>query len=111
MRVSSLVVKHVPVELRQAFERALRRVAEAGHYPMNPQIESQADLQKAPIISEEKFNEVCNWIAGLGLGALSRRTWRPRFGIAIERYVGDIHVADIWKWRAARKCRFWKIRG
>ena len=95
IRATGRSVAFVPIEHRQAFERVLRRVAEAGHYPINPQIENQADLQKAPSISEEKFNEVCDWIAGLGFRALPRRTWRPRFGVALERYVGDIHVADM----------------
>jgi len=41
------------------------------------------------------FDEVCNWIHTLDLGPLARRCWRPRFGLEIERYVGDIHVAEI----------------
>ena len=40
-------------------------------------------------------NEVCDWIAPLDLGQLPRRNWRPRFGLEIEWYVGDIDVAEL----------------
>ncbi len=94
IRATGRTVAFVPVHNYQSCEHATRRVATAGHYPINPQIENDADLQKAPSISEQQFTEVCDWITGLGAGALSRRTWRPRFGISVEWYVGDIHVAD-----------------
>jgi hypothetical protein len=41
------------------------------------------------------FAEVCDWIATPNLGHLSRCSWQPRFGVEIEWYVGDVHVAEV----------------
>ncbi len=73
----------------------IRVVAAEGHYPLNQRVENFADLQKSPSVSAALFAVVCDWIATLGIGQVSRRDWSPRFGLEINRYVGDINVASL----------------
>lgn len=95
LRATGRTVVFVPATAYQVFEPLIRLVAAEGSYPINAQVENQADLQKGPSLSEAAFAEVCDWIATLDLGQLPRRSWRPRFGLEIEWYVGDIHVAEL----------------
>lgn len=94
IRATGRVAVFVPATAYRGFEPLIRFVAEEGHYPINQQVENHADLQKSPSLSDAVFTEVCDWIANLGLGDLAQRSWRPRFGQEIDRYVGDIHVAE-----------------
>jgi hypothetical protein len=95
IRATGRTVVFVPVAASQAFEPLIRFIAAEGRYPINQQVENHADLQKGPSVTEAAFDEVCNWIGTLDLGPLAKRAWRPRFGLEIEFYVGDIHVAEI----------------
>jgi len=79
----------------QAFEAWIRMVATEGRYPINQQIENQADLQKGPSLGDDRFEEICKWINTFGLGQLPRRNWVPRYGIEMEMYAGDIDVAEL----------------
>ncbi len=93
LRATGRRVWFVPVEFPGPHESMIRAIAAEGRYPINAQIENQTDLQKGPSISETAFHGVADWIAQLGL-ALPRRSWRPRYGLEIELYVGDIHVSE-----------------
>ncbi len=95
IRSTGRAVVFVPVAGYRAFEPVVRSVAERGHYPINEQVQNNADLQKGPSISEALFDEVCDWFDGLGVGQLPRRNWRPRFGMKADFYFGDIHAADV----------------
>lgn len=95
IRATGRTAVFVPIAFYRSFEPLIRLIAEQGRYPINQQVENHADLQKGPSVSDEVFNEVCTWIKTSDLGPLLRRTWRPRFGLEIEFYVGDIHVAEI----------------
>lgn len=95
IRATGRTVVFVPAAAYRVFEPLIRLVATKGRYPINQQVENHADLQKGPSLSEATFAEVCDWIATLDLGQLPRRSWRPRFGMEIEWYVGDIHVAEL----------------
>lgn len=95
VRATGRTVVFVPAAAYQVFEPLVRLVAAEGRYPINQQVENHADLQKGPSLSDAVFTTVCHWIASLGLGPLPRRSWRPRFGLEMERYVGDIHVAEL----------------
>jgi len=95
IRATGRTVVFVPAAAYQVFERLVRLVAAEGRYPINQLVENHADLQKGPSLSQAVFAEACNWIATLDLGQLPQRCWGPRFGLEIERYVGDIHVAEL----------------
>jgi len=95
IRATGRTAVFVPLSAYRSFEPLIRFVAERGRYQINQDVENHADLQKGPSVCEEAFDNVCTWIETLNLGLLPRRTWRPRFGVRIELYVGDIHVADI----------------
>jgi hypothetical protein len=95
IRATGRTVVFVPTAAFRAFESLIRLVEAEGRYPINQQVENRADLQKGPSLSETVFGEVADWIQTLGLGRLSLRSWRPRFGLEIERYVGDITVAEL----------------
>ncbi len=95
IRATGRTVVFVPAAAYRFFEPLIRFVAAEGHYPINQQAENNADLQKSPSINDKLFDEVCDWIVSLGLGPLPRCKWQPRFGLEIERYIGDIHVAGI----------------
>lgn len=95
IRATGRTVVFVPAAAYQIFEPLIRLVASEGRYPINQQVENHADLQKGPGLSDEMFAEVCDWIVTLDLGELPRRRSRPRFGMEIEWYVGDIHVAEL----------------
>ena len=95
IRATGRRVIFVPVEAYRAFEPLVRSVLADGRYPLNPRVDNSADLQKSPSLSGQAFAEVCDWIVGLGVDQPSRRDWQPRFGVEIERYVGDIYVAEL----------------
>ena len=95
IRATGRTVAFVPAAAYRRFDPLIRLVAARGRYPINQSVENHADLQKSPGLSDAVFTEVCEWIATLDVGQLSRRTWRPRFGRESEWYVGDIHVADL----------------
>ena len=95
IRATGRMVVFVPIAAYRNFEPSIRAVATEGRYRINQEIENHADLQKGPSVPEATFEEVCNWVDTLGLGPLPRRCWRPRFGPEIERYIGDIDVAEI----------------
>lgn len=95
IRATGRTIVFVPVENYRAFEPLIRYIAVEGRYPINPQIENQADLQKGPSLGDSVFNEVCDWVGTLDLGYLSRRKQPPRFGMELEWYIGDIHVAEL----------------
>ncbi len=95
IRASGRTAVFVPVTDYRAFDPLIRLVAQGGRYPINQHIENQADLQKGPSLSDTAFTTVCDWIASKDLGVLSRHSPRPRFGMEIEGYVGDIRVGEI----------------
>lgn len=95
IRATGRTAWFIPVEHYQAHEPMIRHIASLGQYPINPHIENHADLQKGPSIPEDSFREICQWIDRLDLGDLLRRSWSPKFGREMERYVGDIHVAEV----------------
>lgn len=95
IRATGRTVVFVPAVAYRAFEPLIRLVAAKGRYPINQQVDNYTDLQKAPSLSEAIFVGVCDWIGTLDLGQLPCRSWQPRFGMEIERYVGDIHVAEL----------------
>ncbi|TFE67174.1 hypothetical protein A7Q09_01575 [Methylacidiphilum sp. Yel] len=95
IRATGRIVVFVPIVAYQNFEHSIRAVATEGRYRIYQQIENHADLQKGPCVSEARFKEACDWVNTLGLGPLAMRCWRPRFGLQIEHYLGDIDVAEI----------------
>jgi len=95
IRATGRTVVFVPAEACRVFEPLIRLVAAEGRYPINQQVENHADLLKGPTLSDAAFAEVCDWIVTLDLGQLPRRRRGPRFGLEIEWYVGDIHVAEL----------------
>lgn len=95
IRATGRSVLFVPVAAYRAFEPLIRFVAAEGRYTINQQVENHADLQRGPSVTDAVFDEVCAWIGTLDLGPLTKRVRRPRFGMEIEFYVGDIHAADI----------------
>ncbi len=95
IRATGRTVVFMPAVAYRVFEPLIRLVAAKGRYPINQQVENHADLQKGPSLSDAAFAEVCDWIATLDLGQLPRRNWRPRFGLEMEWYVGDIQVAEL----------------
>lgn len=95
IRATGRTVIFVPVAAYQAFESLILLLATQGRYPINQHVENRADLQKGPSVSDELFEQVRNWVAGRGLTQILPRPWRPRFGLEIDGYCGDIHVADI----------------
>jgi len=82
-------INHVHNHLKMA-----TRIIRAGKYAINPQVENSADIQKGASVSEERLQQI---VATLPpeIGPFTVRTWRPRFGLKAEYYVGDIHAADI----------------
>ena len=95
IRATGRTAVFVPIAAFQAFEPLIRIVVTEGRYPINQQVENHADVQKGPSLTDQQFDEACRWIGTLGLGGAPGRVWRPRFGLKMERYVGDIHVAEI----------------
>ncbi len=95
IRTTGRTIVFVPMASYKSWEQLVRLVADQGRYPINPQLENSADLQKAPSISDDVFREVCDWIATLDIGRLPGRNWRPTFGDSIDYYVGDIHPVDV----------------
>ncbi len=95
IRATGRTVVFVPAVAYRAFKSLICLIIDEGCYPINQQVENHADLQKGPSLSKETFDEVCDWITSLDLGQLSRRSWGPRFGLELERYIGDIHIAEL----------------
>lgn len=95
IRASGRTAIFVPVAAYKAFERLVVLVAKQGRYPINQSVENNADLQKGPSVKQEIFEQVCEWVAGLGVQGLSTRNWSARFGVEIEGYGGDVSIADV----------------
>lgn len=95
IRATGRTVLFVPVEGYERHAALIRTVAEDGRYPINPHLENEPDLQKAPSVEEGTFGQVCDWIGTLGVGRISRRNTRPRFRRETEHYVGDIHACEL----------------
>lgn len=95
IRATGRRVMFLPVEDFGAFELGVRNILSAGDYAINPTVRNHSDMQKGPGITDEQFERVANWAAALGAGPVARRTWRPRFGMEMEFYVGDIHAARV----------------
>jgi hypothetical protein len=96
LRATGRKVLFIAAEGHERFTALIRAVAAQGRYPINPQIENEPDLQKAPSINDGSFERVCDSIAGLeGIGPLSRRVWQPRFGRRDEFYPGDIDACAL----------------
>lgn len=95
IRATGRTTTFVPLAAYRAFEPLVRFIVADGNYPLNQQVQNRTDLQKAPSIDGARFNEVCDWISGLDVGPVARRDWAPGYGVEIDRYVGDIHVADL----------------
>lgn len=94
IRATGRTVLFVPIGAYQHFENQIRALATAGQYMINEKVENYADVQRAPSVSVPAFDEVTEWIRTLDLN-LSRRDWQPRYGVYIDRYVGDINVAEL----------------
>lgn len=95
IRATGRHMTFVPIAAYRAFEPSIQVIVEGGNYPLNQRVQNSTQLQKAPTVEASIFEEVCDWIADLKVGPVSRCDWAPRFGIEIDRYVGDIHVADL----------------
>lgn len=95
IRATGRSVLFVPFEGHEHHAARVRTIAEEGRYPINPQIENEPDLQKAPSLAVDAFQRVCDCIGTLRLGPISRRDWRPRYGNETEHYVGDIHACEL----------------
>jgi hypothetical protein len=95
IRATGRTTTFVPIAAYRTFEPLVRFVVSDGNYPLNQQVQNRTDLQKAPSLDGAAFSEVCDWIAGLGVGPVVRRDWAPQFGVEVDRYVGDISVSDL----------------
>jgi hypothetical protein len=95
IRATGRHMTFVPIAAYRAFEPSIRVIVEGGNYPLNQRVQNSTQLQKAPSVEASIFEEVCDWIASLNVGPVSRCDWAPRFGVEIDRHVGDIHVADL----------------
>jgi hypothetical protein len=93
LRATGRRVYFVPAATYRAHLDLIRAVALAGRYQINPQVENHADVQRAPSISVEDFNAISTWISEQGMPEVAARTWGPRWGVEIDKYVGDIHVS------------------
>jgi hypothetical protein len=94
IRATGREVWFVPVRHYRAHRTMVVALGGAGGYPINRQVRNRTDIQKAPSISDDQFREVTEWIRECGVVA-STRSWRPRFGLEQEHYVGDIHVDEL----------------
>ena len=95
IRATGRTVLFVPLAAYERYAPLIRVVAAAGRYPINPQLDNEPDLQKAPSLDEDAFARVCEWVGTLNVGSISRRNWRPGFGISVDYYVGDIHACEL----------------
>jgi hypothetical protein len=95
LRASGRTVLFLPVEGHDRHAALVRPLIAAGRYPINPQIENEPDIQKAPSLDPDRFQQACRWIETLEVGRLRPRASQPDFSSADEFYVGDLHACEL----------------
>lgn len=95
IRATGREIWFVPFPRHENHRRMIDRVMKAGSYPINPQVQNRAYIQKGRGISEADFLTVTNWIGSLNIAPLVICSSSPRFGMESEQYVGDIRACDL----------------
>ena len=94
IRATGREVLFLPVAAYDRFSAHVEEIGNRGHYPINPNVDNETDIQKGRSIPENTLKHVCAWIQSVTKQRLSPHTSPPRFGLSSPMYIGDIHVAN-----------------
>jgi hypothetical protein len=81
IRASGREVWFVPAANYRNHRTMIERAVKAGQYDINPRVRNRVVLQKAVGVPAEVFNEIRDWIGGLGLTEIMAHVGRPPFRV------------------------------
>jgi len=91
IRASGREIFFLPINSYKLFDEQVKRIIKAGDYSINERVQNQADIQKAPSITEDEFKSVCDWVKNSLGYSLPRSSWLPNWGRRLERVSEDIN--------------------
>ncbi len=96
LRASGREVLFLPVQFYDVCEKAVIEMVNRGDYPVNPNYQNHADIQKAPSVSKDDFNKVGQWINSISdKSKLPLRPWRAKWEERGDFISADIEPVDI----------------